>query len=566
MVILILLSLTFTASVDNTVVPVGESFNVNVSIEGESLSGIGTPSAPEIPGIDILGSSRSQSTQINFINGKLNKSTSIIHDYQMIARKEGSFTIPPFKLKHKGKTYSTDPIKIAVSKNASRTNVTPSRMSYSNGRTESKEFSPVFLESQVSENSVYPGEPLIVTHYIYTKTNLGDLQLTGPPSYENVWVENIKSPVRLDFERSAKNGISYQRALVKQDILFPLGEKNVKVNPFSLQVVTRGDMFSFFGERKVISSEPKTIKVKPFPSDSPMEFIDAVGSFSIIAEVDTSNLKVDAPFTVKVIVKGRGNLNLLSPPKFPKSRKLTCYDPESNVNTYISGNSLAGERIFSYLITPKVSGVIEIPEIKWAYFDVNSRKFIGKKLGPWRIQVRPGSEIGGEEASVNQVNKDIAYILPIRDEKVSLMPKFFPLYFLPAIVFLGISLYYVVDTRRVLGDLRYANMKAIPKELKKGFKKLEKEIENNNPIQFYEDLTRLLLKFLKLKFHMDPFGIKKTEIISELKEKKVKEEILDLLRELLERSETVRFTSLNMEEKYIRKDLKNAKEVINALY
>ena len=209
---------------------------------------------------------------------------------------------------------------------------------------------------------------------------------------------------------------------------------------------------------------------------------------------------------------------------------------------------------------------LEIPEIKWAYFDVNSREFVRKKLGPWKIQVRPGSEIGGEEASVNQINKDIAYILPVKDRKVSLMPKFFPIYFLPAVLFLGISLYYVIDTRRILGDLRYANLKAIPKELKKGFKKLEKEIENDNAIQFYEDLTRLLLKFLKLKFHMDSFGMKKSEIISELKDKKIPEGILDLLRELLERSETARFTSLKMGKDDIEKDLKNAKEVINALY
>jgi hypothetical protein len=566
MVILLLLSLTFTASVDNTVVPAGESFNVSVAVEGENLSGIDAPSAPEVSGIDILGSSRSQSTQINFINGKLDKTTSITHDYQMIARKEGTFTIPPFTLEHKGKKYSTDPIKITVKKGISRPSTPSPINNYDNIRTKSRAFRPVFLESEVSKSSVYPGEPLIVTHYIYTKTSLGDIQLVGPTDYENVWVENVKSPTRLDFERTTKNGISYERALVKQDVLFPLGEKNVKINTFSLMVVVRGDMFSFFGERKTISSEERTINVKPFPLERPPEFIDAVGNFSINAEVDTSNLKVDAPFTVKIIIKGQGNLNLLSAPKFPESRKLTSYDPESNVKTRISGSTLAGERTFSYLVTPKVSGVIEIPEIKWAYFDISSKKFISKKLGSWRIKVRPGSEIGGEEKSANQINRDIAYILPLEGRRVSLIPGFFPLYFLPGVIFLILSLYYVIDTRKMLGDMRYANMKAIPKELKKGFKKLEKEIEDNDSPQFYEHLTRLLLKFLKLKFHMDPFGMKKAEIISELKDKKIQEKTLLLLKELLERSETVRFTSLKLEKKDMVKDLKTAKEVINALY
>jgi hypothetical protein len=65
---------------------------------------------------------------------------------------------------------------------------------------------------------------------------------------------------------------------------------------------------------------------------------------------------------------------------------------------------------------------------------------------------------------------------------------------------------------------------------------------------------------------MDPFGMKKAEIISELKDKKIQEKTLLLLKRLLERSETVRFTSLKLEKKDMVEDLKTAKEVINALY
>jgi hypothetical protein len=565
MVILILLSLTFTASVDRTTVPVGESFNVNVTIEGENLGGVGEPTSPDISGIDILGSSRSQSTQINFINGKLTKSTSLIYDYQMIARKEGTFTIPPFTLKHERKSYSTEPIKINVKKGVARTRPLPSNR-FKDMETDSREFRSVFLESEISRSSLYPGEPLIVSHYLYAKTNLADVQLTGPPSYENVWVENIQSPMRLDFSRTVRNGISYQRALIKKDILFPLGEKNVVINPFSLQVVVRGDMFSFFGDRKTISTDAKTIKVKPFPSTCPPGFIDAVGSFTIKAGIDTSDIKVDAPFSLKITIKGEGNLNLLSPPKFPETRKLTFYDPESNVNTNISGNSMKGERIFTYLITPKVSGIIQIPEIKWAYFDIQKKIFVSKKIGPWQIQVRPSSEIGTSDQKKTQINKDIAYILPVREKAVPLMPKFFPLYFLPSFFLLILAFYYVIDIRRTLGDSRYASLKVIPKQLKSGFKKLEKEINNNNVTQFYEDLTRVLLKFLKLKFSLDVFGMKKKELLSVLQRKKAPEKTLNLVEEILVKSETVRFTSLKPAREEMSGDLKKLREVINALH
>jgi hypothetical protein len=565
MVILILFSLTFTASVDQVVVPVGESFNVSVTIEGEDLSGVETPSAPNISGIDILGSSRSQSTQINFINGKFNKSTSYIYDFQMIARKEGQFTIPPFTLKYKGKEYATDPIKISVKKGVPPRSVPPASRA-PDFEAEPRDFRSVFLENEVSKSSVYPGEPFIVTHYLYVKTSLSDVQLSGPPTYENVWIENIQSPTRLNFTTTTKNGIRYQRSLIKQDILFPLGEKNVQINPFSLQVITRGDMFSFFGERKTVSSETKTIIVKPFPEDHPKEFIDAVGKLNISSEIDTLNIIVDSPFSLKIIIEGEGNLNLLSPPKFPDSRKLNPYSPESKANTKISGGTLKGERIFTYLITPKVSGIIEIPEIKWAYFDIQKKTFVSKKIGPWQIHVRPSSEIGTSEQEKTQINKDIAYILPVSEKTVPLMPKFFPLYFLPSFILLILAFYHVIDIRKTLGDSRYASLKVIPKQLKSGFKKLEKEIHNNNVTQFYEELTRVLLKFLKLKFNLDIFGMKKKDLLSDLRGKKVPEKVLPLIEEILVKSETVRFTSLKPDKEEMSKDLKKLKEVIDVIY
>ena len=570
MVILILFSLTFTASVDQTVVPLGESFNVSVTVEGEDLSGVDVPSAPNISGIDILGSSRSQSTQINFVNGKLSKSASYIYDYQMIGRKEGRFTIPPFTLTYQGKKYSTDPITIEVKKGISSRGVSPPAPAINRGfggfEPESEDFRAVFLETEISKNSVYPGEPIIATHYLYVKTSISNVQLSGPPTYENVWVENVQSPTRLDFKTTTKNGIRYERALIKQDILFPLGEADVQINPFSVQIVIGGGTFSFFGERKIISSDPRTIKVKPFPPNAPAEFIDAVGDLNVLTKIDTSSVRVDSPFSLKIIIKGKGNLNLLSPPKFPESRKLNVYPPESKVNSNVSGGSLVGERIFNYLITPKVSGIIEIPEIKWAYFDIKKNTFVSKNIGPWQIHARTADEMCISEEKAKKVSKDIVYILPVSDKTVSLIPRFFPLYFLPSLVLLILSVYYVIDVRKTLGDSRYASLKVIPKQLKNGFKKLEKEINNNNVTGFYEDLTLVLLKFLKLKFNLNAFGMKKKELLSALMSKKVPEKILPLLEDLLVKSETVRFTSLVPTGEEMSKDLKNLREVINVLH
>lgn len=563
MVILTLFSLTFTASVDRTVIPVGESFTVSVEIEGEDLSEVGEPKAPDIPGIDVLGSSRSHSTQINFVNGKLSKSTSITFDYQMIARKQGEITIPSFTLKFGDKEYSTEPINISIEKGRGSKPISPdSEPSRQSGKKEYRKF---FLESKISRSSVYPGEPVTVTHFLYSRVNLADLRIKEPPSYENAWVENLQSPTRLNFTRTRIGSITYSRALIKKDLLFPLEEKDVRIKPLTMELLTRGDIFVFSSKRQVISSEPETIRVKPFPEDRLGEFIDAVGEFDFLIQIDTSDVRVNSPFSLKIIIEGTGNLSLLSPPPFPESRKLIPYKPESKEETNVSGGSVKGKRIFTYLINPKVSGVVQIPEIKWAYFNVEKETFIRKKMGPWKIQVRPSNESGGEERN-KTVGKDIAYIMPVTNKTVPVMPKFFLLYFLPSLIILLISGYYVLELKKIQGDKNYANIKAIPKELKTGFKKIESEKDNNNVVQFYEDLTRVLLKFLKLKFNLNIFSMKREELLSELRKRNVPENAISLLKEILRKSEGVRFTALKPGQKEMNEDFKNLREIISALY
>lgn len=112
MVMIFLLGFTFIASVDRTIVSVGHSFVVNVEVSGENLKGVSEPIPPVSDKVEIIGKSSSHSTQIQMINGKFTRSTSLIYNYTMIALKEGEITIPPFTIEHEGEKYSTDPVKI----------------------------------------------------------------------------------------------------------------------------------------------------------------------------------------------------------------------------------------------------------------------------------------------------------------------------------------------------------------------------------------------------------------------------------------------------------------------
>jgi len=63
----------FTASVDQTTVGLGEQFQLVLSVRGEDMLSAPSPTLPPVPGLDVLGRSTSQSTNISFIGGQLKK-------------------------------------------------------------------------------------------------------------------------------------------------------------------------------------------------------------------------------------------------------------------------------------------------------------------------------------------------------------------------------------------------------------------------------------------------------------------------------------------------------------
>lgn len=557
MVIIFVLGFTFTASVDRTIVPVGHSFVVSVEVSGGNLKGIDEPTPPVSDKVEIVGRSSSHSTQIQMINGKFTKSTSLIYNYTMIALKEGEITIPPFTVEYDGKKYSTDSVKIEVTESEEEKRVIPERKERTRGAKD------VFIECSVSDKDVYPGEGVLVSFELYARVNLSDVKLFTLPQYDNVWIEEISTPKKIDFRNRLRDGISYSVALIKKDLIFPLKEGEVKITPLEMYIELAGDIFSFFGESRRISSEEKIIKVKPFPEKRQEGFIDAVGDFEMDVELDTSNVEAGTPFLLRIKIAGSGNLCLLSAPELQKSRRMNIFRPESEEKTIVEGSMMKGEKIFTYLITPEESGFLEIPSFNWAFFSPKNEKFIEKTAGPYRIRVDPPSK---KEESIKIKGEDITYIMPVDEYSYSIISKLFFLYLLLPLIILIISGYYVYEKKKLLKDMDYARIKAIPRELQRGFRKLKKEIEGERVEFFYEELSRLLLKFLKLRYGLDAFSLRHGELMKELKRIKINDNLLSNIDTLLRRSEAVRFAPTIPTKEDMANDLDILKGLIHDLH
>ncbi len=101
------------AAVDKAAVDMGDSIQFTLTLHGETA---GTELSPVKFPEGFLVAGRTQSTNISFESGAMQKATELI--YVLVPQRPGTFTLGPFTVKRSGKQFSTAPIEVTVKKPA----------------------------------------------------------------------------------------------------------------------------------------------------------------------------------------------------------------------------------------------------------------------------------------------------------------------------------------------------------------------------------------------------------------------------------------------------------------
>ena len=105
--------------------------------------------------------------------------------------------------------------------------------------------------------------------------------------------------------------------------------------------------------KKELRANSLKLNVERLPEGRPADFSGAVGKFDISSTISDTELKTNNEFTVKVIVKGAGNMRLMSNPVFELPTEFDSYDPVIDNKFRLTANGFNGEKIYEYLITPR---------------------------------------------------------------------------------------------------------------------------------------------------------------------------------------------------------------------
>ena len=551
------------------VVAMGEQFRL-----GFTLNERGTDlQLPDLSNFDLLmGPSTSQSSSIQIINGKTTQTSSFSYIFILRAKKEGKFSIRPASIKVGGKTYESNSLNIEVVKGQPQQSAGQQRGVQQNNNQQQDETPAgnvskenLFVRVAVDKTNVSKGEQILSTVKLYISQNvpLNGFDEVKLPSYEGFWTKDIDVPTQVNFTREVYNGKIYQVGILKKTILFPQQIGNIRIDPFEITCLVRqrvrqqqGFFDDFFDNYRVVKakvvSDPVTINVKDLPNQ-PANFNGAVGNFSFSGSLDKNAAKSNEAMTLKLIVSGTGNLNLINPPKLELPQDFEAYEPKTSDKTIASDNGMSGSVSFEYLFIPRYAGNFTIPAVQFVFFNPATRQFVTKSTEAFNIRIEKGKDDQNSgvvnsysKEDVKMIGKDIRFI---KQNKSVLKPKgssffgtfeYYSIFILSAI---GFAVFYVLNRKKIeeSKNLTLVKNKRANKVALKRLKEASIFLKNNQAEKFYEAVIKALWGYLSDKLSIPVADLNREKASSSLLEKGMEQEVVTELMKIIDDCEFARY-------------------------
>ena len=578
---------TLRVSAPSTV-EAGGKFRVQFTVNTQNVSNF---NSPDFKGFEVIyGPATSSQSSFQIINGRTSQSSSTIYTFVLLGDVPGTYTIGSASVQAEGKTVKSKPVQVRVLSAGSGGASQPSNGGNSNGSASGRQSSvPVttgngistkdlFMTATASRTNVHEQEAILLTYKIYTLVDLTELD-GKLPTLDGFQIQEIPLPRTKEFSLEQYNGRNYRTVVWSQYLLFPQKSGKLTIPSITYEgvVVTRNrnidPIEAFFNGqsglmelKKKITTPALTINVSPLPN-KPAGFSGAVGKFSVSSSISTQEVDANDAVTLKINVKGSGNMKLISTPEVNFPKDFETYDAKVHDNFQLTRTGLAGSKEFEYLVVPRHAGTYEIPAAKFIYFDTDTRSYKTLTTEAYTLKVNKSkggtgqnvSNYSGQQQDVQQLNQDIRFIKTGDVELHQPGHTFFgtwkygAAYFLPFLLFV---LLLVLGRKRMKANANVAvsrGKKANKVALRK-MKTAKKLLDSHEQGLFYDEVLRALWGYVGDKFNMSQESLNKENIVQSLASRQVPDEQIQQFLKVLNDCEFARYApgdaNENMENVY----------------
>ena len=574
---------TVQAFAEKQEVTVGESFLLQIKIEGDD-----SPAEPDLSSlqdftVEPKGGGQNNRESITIINGKINRVSEhgYVFQYLLTPKRDGMASIPAIEITAGGKTLLTQPIPIRVTK-----------------PVVSDEF---MLRMSLADTESYVGQPLVLTVKWYVNRNIAEFKFDLPfledqgfifadlpedSGYQGQDAIPLNLPGGKVIARKGQEG---QHATVTlRKVLIPRepGEYNLGRGAVYSKIITGyqqkrpgqpfEDFFNkdflndMFGRRQAVYKQLVTesndlkLKVLPLPEENrPAAFSGLVGQYSIAAEASPTEVNVGDPITLNIMVTGAEFLDNVELP--PLNNQPDIRDkfkvPEETGPGEIDGRV----KVFTQTIRAKQPSVKEIPSIHLNYFNPETRQYESADTKAIPLQVNATKIVTARDAEgiasgitkkeLASLNKGIAHnyvgeeILQNEEVEVaSWLSSPFGLalvLFPPGLYLLVLVPIYIKRKRQQDAETLQAR-KALA-EFSKAVAKLQKESHRQDLQQIVSRLDEAMRIYFSKRLLMPPGALVYKELADRLQQYDVDSTLLAELKKILDLCEAYRYGAIARE-------------------
>ncbi len=523
---------------------------------------------PDFTGCKVLYQGTSSGTSVSVVNGKVDRQTTETHVITLRAEKEGSYTFAPATISVDGRTFSTNTWKLTV--------LPPDKAGASSGGSSSRsgrqgsDDTTLFIRTVLSKTKVYEQEAILATIKLYTRASGVQAESYNFPSFEGFVVQDIDLPQNTSFELENYNGVNYKMAVLKQCLLFPQRTGKITINPgkYEFQVETYQLVNGPFGPMRVpqgvsrsVSSNATSVEVMPLPGGKPASFMGGVGNFSLSSSISSTHVKANEAITLKLVIKGSGNLKYLKNPELKLPNDFDTYDPKVDVSVKASAGGVSGTRTVEYTTIPRFAGTFKIPAVEFSYFDIKSKQYKTLRTEEYEITVDKGAPGSGGKTVSNFSNKEDLKLLNqdihyIKLNKMNLVQSptmyidgwaYWLWYIIPALAFIA---FVIINRKQAKANANVAlvkNRKA-NKVASKRLKVAGKYLKNHDKEHFYDEVLKAVWGYLSDKLGLPNSELTKDNVAAELEKYGAGAELIAEFNEILSRCEFAQYAPSQSDE------------------
>lgn len=363
-------SADITVSAGRNVIGVGESTTLTITVQG-AFASISGNDIPVVQGLLIDQTGKSSS--LHRINGESSATT--LFTFRVYGESEGSYKIPPIKVKSSGRELYTQPVSITVKKGAQ------------GAATDSS--IKVFCDVELSRETCYSGQPVMLRYFIYhtAGASINVHEIAEKPVTDGFIVKQVREEIAsID---SVKQGINLVKSHVITYCMIPeISGKRIAGGGSML--AGAGNSRSFFSRtvQSRLLFPVKKLKVLPLPAKGkPEGFGGDVGEFKLEAELKGGQHMVNREIQVPVTITGRGNFFVMSKPQFENTEGIKVLVEESDAELVLEGDEITGTKKFLVTIIPQAEGSFKPGALALKYFNPVTRLYASASSGPFSLEV-----------------------------------------------------------------------------------------------------------------------------------------------------------------------------------